>query len=86
MSEHDRDEDDVARLLRLHQRAIRRGARWWVEAVERFQSGDLQPSSWIEAGSRLAGEVLDDLREASSTWPPAGRDGRPPGGRDGRRS
>jgi len=61
--------DDLTRLLRIQQRAIRRGARWWFDAIQRFQSGDLDPTNWTEANARYVEEALEDGREAANLFP-----------------
>ena len=41
--------DPVHRIVRIQQRAIRRGSRYLVDGIERFGTGRLSPETWLSA-------------------------------------
>ena len=63
--------DVVRELVRVQQRAIRRGSRYWMAVAERLQTGDLAPDVWLKAYAEYAEAAIGDLTELRALF--AGR-------------
>ena len=61
--------DRVEQVRAIHRRTIRRGARWWVGAIERVQSGDFDPGSWHQANAEYLEGVREDIGEILDQLP-----------------
>jgi hypothetical protein len=61
--------DRVEQVRAIHRRTIRRGARWWLGAIERVQSGDFDPGSWHEANAKYLEEIREDISEILDQLP-----------------
>jgi hypothetical protein len=48
-------------FVRIQQRMVRRWSKYTVESLDRFQSGDLDPKTWLDAYGRLASETAEDF-------------------------
>ncbi len=74
----------VRQLVDVQKRAVRRGGRFWIDAAERLQMGDLRPAIWIDAYAQylrgLGGDAADALavlrgKPAAPGGEQEGRDG-----------
>lgn len=55
-------------LVRVHQRAIRRGARYWIGAAERLQAGELSHDVWFGAWLQYVRGVREDVSDALALY------------------
>lgn len=58
----------VREMVHIQQRMIRRGARYWIEAADRLQNGELAPSAWIESWASLFADSRRDAAEGFQVW------------------
>lgn len=53
--------DVLRQLVRVQQRAIWRGSRYWMAVAERLQAGDLSMDTWLTAYTEYVDASIDDL-------------------------
>jgi hypothetical protein len=56
--------NDIADVVRIHRRMAERWSTYVVQSMGRLQSGNLDPTTWLDAYGRLVAESADDVVEA----------------------